>query len=132
MIKKRFLAGAAVAALAALGAVGPLPLSVKPAIAATEVKVVVNRQAITSYQIQLRQAFLRLRRAPATADAATKELIDEAVKKQEIRRRGISIPDSAVDEAYANFARQNNLSTAQLGQLFGHCLLYTSPSPRDS
>ena len=75
MIKKRFLAGAAVAALAALGAVGPLPLSVKPAIAATEVKVVVNRQAITSYQIQLRQAFLRLRRAPATADAATKELI---------------------------------------------------------
>ncbi len=119
MIKKRFLAGAAVAALAALGAVGPLPLSVKPAIAATEVKVVVNRQAITSYQIQLRQAFLRLRRAPASADAATKELIDEAVKKQEIRRRGISIPDSAVEEAYANFARQNNLSIAQLGQLFG-------------
>ncbi|WP_083507620.1 SurA N-terminal domain-containing protein [Aureimonas frigidaquae] len=119
MSMKRLFVSAALASVATFAALGPVPIIAPAAQAASEVKVVVNRQAITSYQIQLRQAFLRLRRAPATAEAATKELIDEAVKKQEVRRRGINIPDAAVDQAYANFAQQNGLSLAQLGQLFG-------------
>ncbi|WP_185983253.1 peptidylprolyl isomerase [Aureimonas mangrovi] len=103
------MAGAAAAAVAATSV---------PAVAQqSEIRAVVNREAITSYQIQQRAAFLRLRRAPASNEAALNELIDETVKKQEIRRRGINIPDSAVDDAFANFAQQNRMQPAQLNQL---------------
>lgn len=94
-------------------------LSAAPAQAASEVKVIVNRQAITTYQIQQRAAFLKLRRAPGGTEAATDELIDEALKSQEMRRRGIQIPDAAVDEAFARFARDNKLTEAQLSEVLG-------------
>src|SRR5690606_10827134 len=35
---------------------------------------------------------------------------------QEMARLNVDIPESAVDEAYANFAKSNNISTAQLDQ----------------
>ena len=92
---------------------------VAPAQAASEIKVVVNKQPITSYQIQQRAAFMKLRRSPGGTEAATSELIDEALKSQEMRRRGIQIPDSAVDEAFARFARDNKLTEAQLSQVLG-------------
>ena len=92
-------------------------LSAAPAQAASEIKVIVNKQAITSYQIQQRAAFLKLRRAPGGTQAATDELIDEALKTQEMRRRGIQIPDAAVDEAFARFARDNKLTEAQLSEV---------------
>ncbi|WP_019995668.1 SurA N-terminal domain-containing protein [Aureimonas ureilytica] len=104
-------------ALAALLVVGGL--SAAPAQAASEIKVVVNKQAITSYQIQQRAAFLKLRRTPGGTEAATNELIDEALKSQEMRRRGIQIPDAAVDEAFARFARDNKLTEAQLSEVLG-------------
>ena len=88
-----------------------------PASAASEIRVVVNREPITTYQIGQRAAFLKLRHAPASAEAATDELIDEAVKKQEIRRRGIRIPDALVNASYENFAKSNKLTADQLGQI---------------
>lgn len=105
----------------ALSSALALPLAVggfqSVAQAASEVRVVVNRQPITSYQIQQRTAFMKLRNAPGGASAATDELIDEAVKSQEIRRRGIQIPDEAVNEAFARFARDNRMSEGQLSEV---------------
>ncbi|KAA0971203.1 peptidylprolyl isomerase [Aureimonas fodinaquatilis] len=101
-----------------LGSVSLSAVVTDQAVAATQIRVVVNKEAVTSYQVQLRQAFLKLRRSPATAEAATNELIDEVIKRQEMRRRGVSVPDAAVDAAFANFAKQNKLSEAQLGQVF--------------
>lgn len=116
----RLLARTALTLLMAAAPLGAVSLVATPAAAQqSEVRAVVNREAITSYQISQRAAFLRLRNSPASNEAALNELIDEQVKKQEIRRRGINIPDAAVDEAYANFARQNNLQPAQLNQLLG-------------
>ncbi|MCB8836010.1 peptidylprolyl isomerase [Aurantimonas sp. VKM B-3413] len=93
-------------------------VSAGPARAASEIAVVVNKQPITSYQIRQRAAFLRLRHEGGNVtQKATDELIDEALKKQQIRARGINIPDSAVDAAYANFAKQNRLTLDQLGQV---------------
>lgn len=98
---------------------GTLAVS-QPAVAQqSEVRAVVNREAITSYQIQQRAAFLRLRRETASNEAATNELIDEMLKRQEIRRRGISIPDEMVDAYVRNFAQGNNLTMDQLAQVFG-------------
>ncbi len=111
-LARQFTLCSAVAAFLIVGG-----LSAGPAEAASEVKVVVNRQAITSYQIQQRAAFLKLRRAPGGTEAATNELIDEALKSQEMRRRGVQIPDAAVNEAFTRFAQDNKLTEAQLTQV---------------
>ncbi|WP_061932741.1 peptidylprolyl isomerase [Aureimonas sp. AU22] len=118
MIARSFATRLAVCSLLAspLALAGVASLS-SASLAASEIKVVVNKQAITSYQIQQRAAFLKLRRTPGGNQAATDELIDEAIKRQEIARRRISIPDAAVDEAFARFAKDNKLTEAQLTQV---------------
>ena len=108
-------------ALVLLGSTAALaPLVPTPAQAASEVSVVVNRAPITTFQIRQRAAFLQLRRVGGNAtQKATDELIEEELKKQEIRRRGINVPDSAVDEAYGRFAAENNMNEEQLAQVLG-------------
>ncbi|RFC66544.1 peptidylprolyl isomerase [Fulvimarina endophytica] len=108
--------------VAVLGLSGPamVGLGATPVQAASAVKAVVNGQPVTTYQIRQRAAFLKLRRvAGNTTQKATDELIDEALKKQEIKRQGISIPDQAVNGAYENFAKSNKLTLAQLNQVLG-------------
>lgn len=61
-------------------------------------------------------AFLRLQRRPASREAAARDMIDQTLRLQEMARLNVDIPESAVDEAYANFAKSNNISTAQLDQ----------------
>lgn len=120
MTARRLLKRLALVSTLAIGtATGVVAVHAPVAQAASEVRAVVNREAITSYQIQQRAAFRQLRREAGGADAAMNELIDEALKKQEIRRRGINVPDAAVDQAFANFAQQNRLTVAQLGQVLG-------------
>ncbi|MEF2551826.1 SurA N-terminal domain-containing protein [Aurantimonas sp. A2-1-M11] len=109
----------AAVALALLGSVAAIvPATTGTAQAASEISVVVNGVPITSYQIRQRAAFLNLRRVGGnTTQKATDELIDEALKKQEIRRRGISISDDAVNEAFGRFAAENKLTETQLGEV---------------
>jgi len=85
---------------------------------ASEIKVIVNDQAVTSYDIARRKAFLQLQRRKGNlTQLATDELIDEALKREAVQRAGYRIPDSRVNDAYANFARSNKLSTSQLTQI---------------
>lgn len=120
MLSRRTISGLA-ASLTLLALSPALPstgLFDQSAYAASEVAVVVNKEPITSFAIQERIAFLKLRRVGGNlTEVATDELIDEALKKQEMRRQGISVPDAAVDEAYANFAASNNLTLDQLQQV---------------
>ena len=75
----------------------------------TNIKVTVNKVPITSLDISQRVAFLKLQRKKGNLDSiATEELIDEALKRAEMRRVGYQIPDKAVDEAFANFANRTN------------------------
>ncbi|NDW07415.1 peptidylprolyl isomerase [Jiella pacifica] len=114
----RLLAG--LAAAGAFFTVAPADVSFAPkaAQAASEVAVVVNGQPVTTYQIRQRAAFLKLRREGGNlTQKATDELIDETLKLQEARRRGVNIPDPAVDQAFENFAKQNKLTTAQLTEV---------------
>ncbi|WP_294646299.1 peptidylprolyl isomerase [uncultured Aureimonas sp.] len=118
MIARNFTVRLAVCSLLA----SPLALAAtatfsSPSMAESEIKVVVNKQPITTYQIQQRAAFLKLRRAPGGTEAATNELIDEAIKRQEIARRRINIPDAAIDEAFGRFAKDNKLTEAQLAEV---------------
>lgn len=84
---------------------------------ASEVAYIINDAPLTSYDISRRAAFLRLQQRPSGNEAAAQEMIDEVLRRQEMARLQIEIPDQAVDEAYNNFASSNNLSTSQLDQI---------------
>lgn len=87
---------------------------------ASEIKVIVNDEVVTTYDIQRRTAFLRLQRRKGNLrNAAIEELTDEALKRGAVRRAGIRIPDSSVNSAFARFAKDNGLSTKQLGSILG-------------
>jgi peptidyl-prolyl cis-trans isomerase SurA len=75
--------------------------------AASEIKVIVNRTPITSYDIQRRAAFMKLQRRKGNlSEQAEDELIDQALRLGEAQRLGIRITDDKVDAAYDNFAGQ--------------------------
>lgn len=100
-------------------AVGMTPLAVvslaNPAMAASEIKIVVNKVPITNFDIKCRAAFLRLQRRPGNLNAlAEQEMIDQALRMSEMQRLGIRIPDEAVSQAYARFASGNKMTVQQL------------------
>ncbi|MEM8541574.1 MAG: peptidylprolyl isomerase [Pseudomonadota bacterium] len=94
---------------------------------ASEIKVVVNDEVVTSYAIARRTAFLKLQRRKGNLRSiATEELTEEALKRDAIRRAGFRIPESQVDSAFANFARNNKLSPSQLRDILGQAGVTTA------
>ncbi|CBI76238.1 Peptidyl-prolyl cis-trans isomerase [Bartonella clarridgeiae 73] len=86
--------------------------------AQTSVVVTVNGNPITSYDIQRRIAFLKLQQKQGNLAAQAKnELIDEALKNNEIKRRNIEVSKDEVESAFKNFALQNNMTVDQLNQM---------------
>lgn len=87
-----------------------------PAAAQTTIKVVVNGEPITTYDISQRDKLLRVFQQPAGTQRATDALINEVVQLQEARRRGIRVTDAQVNAAYDQLARGAKLTPAQLTQ----------------
>lgn len=87
------------------------------AVAASEVRVVVNGTAITSGDIAKRQAFLRLQHQKADAKAAEEQLIEQTLKQQEISRVRMSVSKDDVNASFARFASGNKLTTDQMTQI---------------
>ncbi|NKN38007.1 peptidylprolyl isomerase [Agrobacterium sp. a22-2] len=86
-----------------------------PVFAASEIKAVVNKTAITSGDIAKRAAFMRLRRQKGDiGKLAKEEMVDEVLKRQEIARLGMSVSTADVDKAFERFAASNKLSAAQM------------------
>ncbi len=104
----------AVAALAASVAIEP---SFAPAQAASEIAAVVNSAPITSSDVARRTAFLRLQRQKADTKTAREQLVEEALKRQEIARVKMSVSTDDVEQAFARFASSNKLSPQQLTQI---------------
>ncbi|MEM0898618.1 MAG: SurA N-terminal domain-containing protein [Pseudomonadota bacterium] len=85
---------------------------------AAEIRATVNDEVVTTYDVSRRVAFLRLQRQGGNLNAkATDELIEEALKRSAIRRAGIRIPDSMVDQSFGRFASRNNLTRSQMTQI---------------
>ncbi len=81
----------------------------------TTIRAVVNGQPITSYDVQRRAAFLRLRRVGGDRNArALNELVEQLLKLQEAERLSLVASNSIIDRAFADFAKSNRLSPAQL------------------
>lgn len=88
--------------------------------AASQVVAVVNKTAITNGDVARRVAFLRLQRRKGNLNQIAKEeMIEEALKRQEIARVGMSVSTAEVDAAYARFASGNKLSPQQMTQILG-------------
>ncbi len=84
------------------------------------VKMVVNRNAVTNYDLNRRAAFLKLRRVPGNrTQLAEEEMIEQIIKLQEAQRRRVLATDAQVDEAFANFAKRNRATPAQLARELG-------------
>lgn len=89
-----------------------------PSAHASEIRYIVNNQAITSYDVQRRAAFLKIQnRRGNLQQAATEEMIDQAVRMAEAKRMRINIGDDAVASAYERFAKSNNMSASQMDQV---------------
>lgn len=89
--------------------------AVSPAAAQSSIKVVVNDQAITSYEIGQRAKLLQLtsRQANAT-QAATQELIDDTLMLQEAKRMKVEVDNREVDDAFGQIAERVKLSPDKL------------------
>ena len=103
------------AGFAALLSIAPAGLLGMAPAQASEIKYVVNNDAVTTYDIQRRTAFLRLQRRPgASAKAAAQDMVDQVLKSQEMAARRVVIQKKAVDASFARFAASNKMSTKQL------------------
>ncbi|WP_336294127.1 peptidylprolyl isomerase [Bartonella sp. CB169] len=86
--------------------------------AQTVIVVTVNGNPITNYDIQRRTAFLKLQQKQGDlVTQARDELINEALKNTEVKRRNIEVSNNEVDSAFKNFATQNNIAVDQLSQI---------------
>jgi peptidyl-prolyl cis-trans isomerase SurA len=106
------VAFAVLLALTALTALGSIEA------AASEIKFVVNNTAITTYDIQKRAAFLRLqRKGGAVEKQAADDMVEQALKAQELEKRKIVVSKAQIDAAFAKFAASNKMSAKQLSEI---------------
>lgn len=83
--------------------------------AQTSIKVVVGNQPITTYEIAQRAKFIQMTQRIANATKiATEELIDEKLQLAEARKRGITVTEAEVNDAYAGIASRLKMSPDQL------------------
>ncbi|PTW60437.1 periplasmic chaperone for outer membrane proteins SurA [Breoghania corrubedonensis] len=97
------------------GILGGIPLVAN---AATSIKVIVNDQPITNYDISQRARLIQLtarKSAGVSQRMAQDELIEERLKMQEAKRRGVSVSDAEVEQAFARIASRTKMSPKQLG-----------------
>lgn len=107
------------ALMATLAVVTALAIVSAPASAA-EVAYIVNKQPITSYDIQRRAAMLRLmQRGGNVRQIAADEMIEQVLREQEVKRLGINISNQQVDQAYERFAQSNNMGVRQMNGILG-------------
>jgi peptidyl-prolyl cis-trans isomerase SurA len=112
--------------LLALG--GPLAAtSFSTQAAATEIKLIVNRVPITTYDLQRRAAFMRLQNRKGDLNAlAEQEMIDQALKLAEAARLNIRLTEDQVADAYKRFADANKMSVKQLDDVMAQSGVTTS------
>jgi peptidyl-prolyl cis-trans isomerase SurA len=107
----RLLTMSAVAAVA-----GPMLLA-SPSFAQNSVRVLVNDQPITSFDVQNRAKMLALfSRGEEGEKDALEQLVDERLMVQEAKRVGMLAGDAEVDEEFADRAKNVKLSTEQFSQ----------------
>jgi peptidyl-prolyl cis-trans isomerase SurA len=116
-IRSTALRGVAFAFALAAAPVLMAPMA-QQAAAQSTVAVVVNKTPITNNDIKRRVAFLKLQRQSGNLNAKAREqMIEEALKRDEIARVRASVSTQDVDASFARFAASNKMSTTQMSQV---------------
>ena len=84
---------------------------------ASDIRLTVNGQAITSFDIQKRTAFLKIQGIKGGEKVATDEMVDQAIKMQAGAQAGIRVNQAEVDAAFARFASSNKMNPKQMGDV---------------
>lgn len=100
--------------LVAVVATAGLSTGLGSALAASSIRIKVDDQPITSYDIAQRTGLLRLSGVGGGEKAAIEELINETLQFIEAARRGVSIPEGRVDVAITEIAQHVKMSPDQL------------------
>ena len=80
----------------------------------TKVAVAVNNGVVTTNQVTQRARFLRLTGFKGdTRKEAQRQLLNEELQFQEGKRNNFSVPDSAVNNEFANIAKSNGATPGQ-------------------
>ena len=87
--------------------------------AQSSIRVIVNGDIITSYDIAQRTRLMPLFGAKGGEKAAIDQLIDDNLKLQAARRGGLNISDERVDTVFASMGKEKKLSPKQLEQELG-------------
>ena len=88
-----------------------------PVAAQSSVKILVNDQPITTFDIKTRTQMVKVFSQGRDGEsAATEQLIEERLKTQEAKLRGISVSEEAVEREFAQRAAQLKLQPAQFTQ----------------
>src|SRR5688500_17995714 len=92
-------------------------LGASMAFAQTSIKVLVNDDPITTYDIRNRTTMLRaFTRGQQGEKDAIEQLIDERLMMQEAARRNVQISDEELDQEFARRANQTGMSAAEFSQ----------------
>jgi peptidyl-prolyl cis-trans isomerase SurA len=79
------------------------------------VKMIVNKNAVTNFDLERRKKFLELRREKGNrSKVAEDEMIEQIIKLQEAKRRNVLASDKQVNAAFANFAKRNRTTPSKL------------------
>lgn len=98
----------------------PLSLGIPASVAqAASIKILVNNEPITTYDVSQRVKLMQLAREKGGEQRAIETLVNETLQLQEGKKRGLVVPDSAVDRAYASIADNMKLSAGKLTALLG-------------
>jgi peptidyl-prolyl cis-trans isomerase SurA len=92
-------------------------LSMAPVWGQSAIRILVNDQPITTYDVQQRTKMIRtFSRDRQGEKEAIEQLINERLMLQEAARRRVEIGDAEVEAEFASRARSAKLSAAQFGQ----------------
>jgi peptidyl-prolyl cis-trans isomerase SurA len=103
----------------ALLAIAAAAATVTPSAAQSSIRVKVDDQPITSYDIQQRAALLQMTGVKGGQKAATEELIDETIQFIEAAKMGVAVSDARVNGAVDEIAARVKMTPQQLSQALG-------------
>lgn len=78
------------------------------------IRILVNNEPITNFDIARRAKFRQLRRMKGGTAEAEQEMIDEKLKLQEAQARGVLAPDAQVNAAFENFSKGNKTTPERM------------------